>query len=419
MLYYNGDGAPNLVVPKHVDPALGPGYDYDVCNSEVLLTRVSVRDGRLVLPDGMSYRILVLPDRRCMPLEILQKVTQLVEAGATVVGQRPEKDPGLRNYPQCDEQVRELASNLWGECDGTRVKQRRVGQGRIVWGRSLREVLGENGVAPDFEVGGHDESTFLDFIHRRDGEADIYFVVNRLDRDEAVRCIFRVSGRQPELWDPVSGVMREAPAFTQDGGRTTVPLEFAPYGSIFVVFRKAIPQDRRGEAAGNSPQLSRPVELPLAWTVKFVRRWGGPESIRFEKLYDWTKSDLDGIKYYSGTATYQSEKFPLPADLAGQSPSAIYLDLGEVRTVARVRLNGTDLGVLWTRPFRVEITRAVQPADNLLEITVTNLWPNRLIGDAALPAEQRFTRTHVTKFTKDMALLPSGLLGPVRLMMAQ
>jgi hypothetical protein len=245
---------------------------------------VSVKDGRLVLPDGMSYRVLVLPDRSALPVEILQKVKELVEAGATVVGPRPEKDPSLKNYPQCDEQVRRLAGELWGDCDGKTVKQRRVGQGRIVWGPPLREVLTESGVMPDFAYAGKDESAFLDFI-----------------------------------------------------------------------------------------------------------------------------------KYYSGTATYTSEKFALPESLIHNPPSAIYLDLGEVKNVARVRLNGKDLGVLWTRPFRVEITGAVQPADNLLEISVTNLWPNRLIGDAALPAEKRFTRTHVTTFNKDTPLLSSGLLGPVTL----
>ena len=145
--------------------------------------------------------------------------------------------------------------------------------------------------------------------------------------------------------------MREAAAFTQADGRTTVPLEFAPYGSIFVIFRKPIPQDRQGTAAGNSPRLSEPVELRGAWTVKFAPQWGGPESVRFEKLYDWTKADSDGIKYYSGTATYESENFALPASLVPQSanPRSI-LDLGEVKNVARVRLNGQDLGVLWTAP---------------------------------------------------------------------
>ena len=418
VLYYNGDGTPNLVEPKHIDPALGVGYDYDVCNSEVLLTRLRVKDGRLVLPDGMSYRVLALPDRRTMALEVLQKVKELVADGATVVGPRPEQDPGLKNHPQCDEQVRKLAGELWGECDGKTVQQRQFGQGRIVWGHSLREVLAASSVARDFEYVGQDEKAFLDFIHRTDSACEIYFVANRLARDEAVRCTFRVSGRQPELWDPISGTMRDAAAFSQADGRTTVPWEFAPYGSIFVIFRRPIPRDRQGTADGNSPRSSDAVELQNAWTVKFAPQWGGPESVRFEKLCDWTKADADGVKYYSGTATYVSEKFAQPASLVRKASSPIYLDLGEVKNVARVRLNGKDLGVLWTRPFRVEITGAVKSADNRLEIEVTNLWPNRLIGDAALPPEKRFTRTHVSKFTKDTPLLPSGLLGPVTLQVA-
>lgn len=416
VLYYNGDGTPNLVEPKHVDPALGPGYDYDVCNSEVLLTRLSVTDGRLVLPDGMSYQVLVLPDHRTMPVDVLQKVKELVEAGATVIGPRPEQDPGLTDYPRRDERVRQLASELWGDCDGQTLQQRDVGRGRIVWDQTIREVLAESDVTPDFEYTGKDENSFLDFIHRRDTESEIYFVANRLDRDEAAQCTFRVSGRQPELWDPVSGKMRDAVAFRQAEGRTTVPLDFAPYGSIFVIFRKPIPQDQQGTALSNRPKFAEPVELPSAWTVQFEPQWGGPASIRFERLYDWTQADSEGIKYYSGTATYTSEKFALPASLTRNSTTAIYLDLGEVKNVARVRLNGKELGVLWTRPFRVEITGAVRPADNMLEVSVTNLWPNRLIGDAALPPEERITRTHVSKFTKDTPLLPSGLLGPVRLM---
>jgi hypothetical protein len=283
----------------------------------------------------------------------------------------------------------------------------------------LRDVLAGSGVAPDVEYAGKGADAFIDFIHRRDGDAEIYFVANRLDRDEAARCTFRVGGRQPELWDPVSGAMRKAAAFTQAGGRTTVPLDLAPYGSIFVIFRKPIPVDRQGTAAGNSPACSEPVELSGSWTVRFDPAWGGPQSMRYEELRDWTKSRQDGIRYYSGTALYEYERFDLPASLVRKPQAPIYLDLGDVRNVAEVKLNGKDLGVLWTRPFRVEVGGAIKPKDNRLEVRVTNLWPNRLIGDAALPAEQRFTRTHVTQFKKDAPLLPSGLIGPVQLMTAE
>ena len=271
VLYYNGDWAPNLVQPKHVDPSLGPGYDYDVCNAEVLLTRLSVKDGRIALPDGMSYRLLVLPDSKRMPVEVVKKIRDLVEAGATVVGPKPETDPGLKDYPTCDAAVKELAAEVWGDCDGQTVKEHRFGNGRVVWNQPLRAILLADGVKPDFEAGGgvnepaasstrpakdgdHDSKVFLDFIHRTIGDAEVYFVANRNNREEAAICTFRVRGRQPELWDPLTGEMRDAVAFDQVDGRTTVPLEFAPYGSLFVVFRKPIAADAAGKAAVNFPQ---------------------------------------------------------------------------------------------------------------------------------------------------------------------
>ena len=417
--YYNGDWAPNLVEPKHLDPGLGKGYDYDVCNAEVLLTRMSVKDGRIVLPDGMSYRVLALPEHRAMPLEVLKKIKQLVEAGATVVGPRPEKDPGLRDYPGCDDAVRLLAAEVWGDCDGSTVTERSVGKGRIAWGKSLREVLSGSKVAPDFDCLAANQDTFIDFIHRRDGEAEIYFVANRLNREQAARCTFRVAGKQPELWDPITGSMRKAMAFAQADGRTTVPLDFAPHGSTFVIFRKPIPGDSQGSATSNSPRWSEPVGLNAGWTVKFDPAWGGPESANFENLCDWSKSAQDAIRYYSGTASYHYEPFSLPPSMIHHPQSSIYLDLGDVKNLAEVTLNGQKLGVLWTRPFRVEISGALKPKNNLLEIRVTNLWPNRLIGDASLPPDKRLTRTNVSSFKKTDALLPSGLLGPVRMMMAE
>jgi len=418
--FFNGDWAPNLVEPKHLDPALGPGYDYDVCNAEVLLTRMIVKEGHIVLPDGMSYRLLALPNRPFMPVEVLQKLKELAEAGATIVGPRPERDPGLKDYPQCDTQVRKLAADLWGECDGRMVKQHRAGLGRIIWGESLRKVLSESGVEPDFQYTAKDKSAFLDFIHRRDGETDIYFVANRLNRDESVQCTFRVRGRQPELWDPVSGAIREAVAFTQSGGHTTLPLQIAPYGSIFVVFQKPLPAEHQVTEASGSPELSEPMELKGSWSVQFDPKWGGPvDPVQLDALANWTSRAEDGIKYYSGTATYQHEEFDLPASIPLNSKAAIYLDLGTVQDVAEVKLNGKELGVLWTRPFRVEISGSVRPKKNRLEIRITNLWPNRLIGDESLPVEKRFTRTNVKKFKKDTPLRSSGLLGPVTIQSAE
>ena len=211
--------------------------------------------------------------------------------------------------------------------------------------------------------------------------------------------------------------MRDAVSFTQAGGHTTVPLDLAPYGSLFVVFRKVVSPGRAGVEGRNFPQPERLTELRGTWNVRFDPKWGGPESVLFERLVDWKDRPEEGDpNIIAGTATYL-KSFDLDPGLAG-GKRRLFLDLGAVRELARVRLNGRDLGVVWTPPWRVEITHAAKPSGNALEVEVVNLWPNRLIGDAALPIEQRRTQTNVA-FTGDQPLLPSGLLGPVTVQVAR
>ena len=414
VLFYNGDGAPSFVGPKHVDPELGPGYDYDACNTEVLLTRLTVRDGRIVLPDGMTYRLLVLPQRRDMPVEVVRKLKGLVEAGMTLVGPKPEKEPGLKDYPQCDRQVKELAAELWGDCDGRGIKERHFGKGRVAWGIAPRELLARAGVGPDLSCTSPQPDTFVDWIHRSAEGAEVYFLANRQDRVENVTCTFRVDGRMPELWDPTTGKTHNAAGYTITAGQTSLSLALAPYGSLFVVFRA--PATVAAVEGSNFPQLAPVQELSGPWTVEFDPKWGGPPSAQFSQLVSWTKRPENGIKFYSGTATYRTG-----FDLAQPLPQAgrrVYLDLGKVQNLAEVRLNGKNLGVVWTAPWQVDITEAAVPTANVLEIDVTNLWPNRLIGDAELPAEKRLTSTNIP-INKDQPLLESGLLGPVRVMVEQ
>jgi len=427
VLYYNGDGAPNLVEPKHVDPSLGKGYDYDVCNAEVLLTRLSVKDGRLVLPDGMSYRLLVLPESARMPVEVARKIRDLVEAGATVVGPKPESDPGLKDYPACDAEVKKIATEMWGACDGQQVKQQTCGKGRVFWGKTVREILLADGVSPDFD---HPGDAFIDFIHRTADGTEIYFLANRKDQAATVEATFRVSGRQPELWDPVSGQRRDLPKFESKNGCTTVPLEFEPDGSMFVVFRKKLekPETRvrkPEETAANFPKLKPQQEISGPWTVQFDPQWFYPTNglsgdqakglLVFDKLEDWTKRPEPAIRYFSGTAVYRKTfGFADPSTIKNPE-SKIHLDLGTVKETAKVRLNGQDLGVVWCHPWRVEITAAIKPGENKLEIEVVNLWPNRLAGDGKLPAEQRRTRTNIGAESVPSA----GLLGPVQILISE
>jgi len=410
--YFYGEDVPNFVPAKtHMQPPLPPGYDCDTINAEALLGRMSVKNNRLVLPDGMSYRLLVLPDRPTMSPQVLRKIKELVVAGATVVGPKPQRAPGLTGYPQCDAQVRPLADELWGDSNAQPVEERRVGKGRIIRGKTLQRIFQDDGIAPDFAYESELKDASLDYIHRTVGRMEIYFISNQKSRTERATCLFRVGDKRPQVWDPVTGEQWSAADFRQAKGRTALPLEFAPRQSWFVVFggpRSLV------EEQPSFVKLAPVCELTGPWTVRFDPAWGGPESAAFEKLQDWTSRPEEGIKYYSGTATYR-KTFDLPKP----SGRRLYLDLGIVKNLAEVRLNGENLGVVWTAPWRVEISKLVQPKDNRLEIDVVNLWPNRLIGDAGLPPEKRLTVTNVRKFKKDSPLLESGLLGPVTLLTSE
>ena len=412
--YYYGDHVPNFAQLKRSDPArVLPGYDYDVITEEALLTRATVQDGRVTLPDGMSYRVLVLRDGKSISLPVLRKLGELVAAGATVLGSRPAEASGLSDYPRSDLEVARLAETLWGPIPGAGTKEVPRVRGRVIVDKTAREVLLADGVSPDFTFTASRPDATLDYLHRRADGAEVYFLANRSNRWEQVRATFRVTDNAPELWDAVTGERRFAPACTQADGRTTLPLEFAPCGSLFVVFRSPA-SAHPPTAARNDPVLVPRQHLTGPWTVKFDPKWGGPESVSFEQLVSWTTRPEPGIKYYSGTATYEAT-FDLSAALP-EARQPLWLDLGEVRQLAEVRLNGQRLGVVWSPPFRVNIAEAVRPTGNRLEIEVVNFWPNRLIGDDALPAEKRLTRTNIRKLTKDTPLMESGLLGPVRIL---
>jgi hypothetical protein len=411
--YFYGEGATRYVPGRsQVKPALPFGYDFDCVNADVLLNRLAVKEGRLALPGGLSYRLLVLPEERVMSPRVLQRLRQLVEAGATVVGARPLHAPGLSDYPRCDQQVREEADALWGVAPAT-VGHRRLGKGTLVWGKELAEVLSDLGLAPDLEAKGGPPDAKVGFIHRVIDGTEAYFVSNQSDRDLRVDMAFRVRGKRPELWEPVSGGIRPLPEHRAEGTRTLVPVQLAPFQSFFVLFRDK-PARGKPSATGSFPTLKQVHTLAGPWEVAFDPKWGGPEKVVFETLDDWSQRPEEGIKYYSGTATYR-RLFDLEPAPIRRRASSIYLDLGAVRNLARVRLNGHDLGVVWCAPWRVEITAVVKPSGNQLEVQVVNLWPNRLIGDARSPKAKPFTKTNVTTHNATSSLLPSGLLGPVTL----
>jgi hypothetical protein len=265
------------------------------------------------------------------------------------------------------------------------------------------EILSGMGVPPDFEGGEN-----VRYIHRRDGTEDLYFVANANNRIEATTCRFRVVGRQPEWWDPLTGKSRDLPEFTEENGFTTIPVRLEAFESGFVVFRR--PSRRTKQPGKNFPEIEMVTTLTAPWEVSFDPKWGGPENIQFANLEDWTKRQEDGIRYYSGTTVYKTS-FDWRMNTTEDTH---YLSLGNVKNMASIKLNDRELGVVWCEPWRVAIpSDLLQKRDNRLQVAVANLWTNRLIGDSGLPPQKRMTWTTSNPFHPDSPLQESGLLGPV------
>jgi hypothetical protein len=666
LLYFTGEDVPvpTKVEREQLSPTPPEGYDYDVANAEAILKRARAEDGRIVLPDGISYRVLVLPDDPTMTLEVLRKTRDLVNEGVCLVGPKPEHTCGLGAYPEDDAELHRIAAEVWGDLDGKTATERAYGKGRVFWGQPLPAVLDKLNVKPDFEFTSRSGDAPINYIHRHVGDSDLYFVANRRRRSEELVCTFRVNGKQPEFWNPETGEIAPAAIYDLVDGGVRLPVRLGPAGSIFVVFRSPAPSEQlraivmegktlvgvdplptpgsglhkgvtnnftisvwvkpdtelilpaagpasptdsffgpksfvfyppagevvygQGHAAcgliagrngvivyerasggpspvlvgrtplagwthlavvykagtpslyvngklvqegkksgkavhpglgeayqrddahyfhgdmsepqlftqalskdriqhlavsgvpnpeepaafelvgnkkaellfwengeykllGNGSQttservsaIGQPVEIKGPWRVSFPPNLGAPPEITLPELVSLHKHSEDGVKYFSGTATY-SKRFSVPAG-ATAGDKRLFLDLGWVEVLAEVRLNSKELGSLWKAPYRVDITEAVRTGDNDLEIRVTNLWPNRLIGDEQLPPENeydmsgglfggeikrlpdwyvqgkpkppggRITFTTWKHYDKDSPLLESGLVGPVRL----
>jgi hypothetical protein len=401
--YFIGEDAPKMT--GVTDPALPAGYSYDYINAEVINTRVKVIDGRLVLPDGMSYKMLVLPKLKTIRPDLLAKIKDLIEQGAVVMGPAPERSPSLANFPEADNKVKRLVAEIWANVDGASLKSRDLGKGKVMSGMDMQTALDQSRVVPDFNSNTRDQVLF---IHRSSADGEIYFLSNQNEKEIRFTPEFRAQGMHPEIWDPVTGEIRALPEFTQKDKVAAVPLTLAPLQSVFIVFKKA--SSRRATTATNFPLASAAVELKGPWKVQFDEKMRGPkEVIVFDKLVDWTSRPEENVKYYSGTAVYHNV-FQATKAVAAER---IYLNLADVKVMAKVKVNGIPLGGVWTAPWRVDITDAVQAGGNTLEISVVNTWVNRLIGDSRLPEAQRKTWTNNNPYRPDSKLQPSGLTGTV------
>jgi hypothetical protein len=634
VLVFTGESSPNnaLLMPEIKDL----GFDYDLIGANKIAS-LTVKNGLICTPFGRKYRALVLPETIWMTPEMLTKMGILAKEGALIVGVKPRKSPSLQQYPQCDKQVAQLAEALW--------------DAHLIKDRSIVDILKGEDFSPDFSV-ETEAADNINFIHRVTNDADIYFVANPRKESRQETCHFRVTGKQPELWNAETGEITDFAVWNENGNGTSIPIQFEPEGAVFVVFRKPVSasehivettmafksQDikplpdlkiikaeygtflpeglidvtdavansvRKGKLnihsgthlastdpaqgyikelrieyetegqrrevhaiegepvnidAGSAGELKirtavygkfdkrihgvpsrypvsnvteqiadmvssgilmipvddkfdadvsnlgqkkelhiiystagdthkryvpegsilnlaqhaseakliskdnkvtwvtpsagkityvtslgktktvqvksvpEPVELTGSWEVNFTPGQGAPENVMFDKLISWSSSPDEGIRYFSGTATYKKQV--ILSENPVQSGHSLELNLGSVQVIAEVIVNGKNLGILWKAPFKVNLDNFVHEGVNELEVKITNLWPNRLIGDEHLSEDsewgngrmekwpewllnntkrpsKRVTFTTWKHWNKDSPLQPSGLLGPV------
>ena len=404
LVYFYGEDSNLTAIFTDKAPAVPAGYGFDYINADGLIHELFVKDGRIATRSGMSYRVLGLdPYSQHMSLPVLRAIHKLVMDGGVVAGGKPADDPSL-----ADDQAefRRLADELFGDGTG----EHRVGRGAVYAGRGLADVFGALKVKPDFDYTRPESDTRLLFVHRRLADGDLYFVDNRNDRNEAVDATFRVSGKAPELWHAETGAAEPASYRIVDG-LTTVPLRLEPWGAVFVVFRKAT-----SETSRTLPEVREALLATVGgpWSVAFQPGRGAPPSVTLDGLSSWSDNPDAGVRYFSGTGTY-AKTIDAPAGWFGKG-GRVWIDLGDVKNLAEVTVNGKPLGVVWHAPYRVDATGELRVGANEVLIQVTNAWVNRLIGDQQPNAAVKYTFADIEPYKANSPLMPSGLLGPMRIL---
>jgi hypothetical protein len=443
LLVFVGEGSPNSVYLRNdFDPELPAGINFDCVNTDVLLNRIEARDGRLVLPEGTSYRALVLKNCENISLSTLQRIHDLSSSGIPIIGLMPENLLGYRISKEDVPLFHRLRDEVWS---------RPSTYAHFNWDEIFKEI----DLTPDLQIDGRSD---INYMHRKSGKTDIYFIYNPDSVDQQLECSFRIENKIPELWDPMTGKIMKSGQFAHDDKTTKVWINLEAEESMFVVFRESargissvtdIDQLKDGEyflneeneliketRSDNPPQI-----LDGPWEVEFLAEHGYEGFHVIDELIDWTSGELDDIKFYSGTAIYR-KNFAF-SNKNTEHEDRYILDLGDVKIVAEVRLNQKSIGVSWMPPFLVDITEALKAGENQLEIRLTNQWSNKLIGDERfppsysgyklegnfpkgkmmdwyvsnepLPPGQRTTFCTAPFYTADDELMPSGLLGPVRI----
>jgi hypothetical protein len=441
LLVFVGEGSPNSVYLRNeFEPEIPAGTNFDNVNADVLVNRITVKNRKLALPEGTEYRALVLRNCENLSLKTIKRIHEIAEKGVPIIGEKPVK---LLGYLSSDEDLKtfsKLVEEIWSNP---------TTHADFDW----ETIFEQEGISPDLVISGRED---INFMHRRLPDAEIYFLYNPDSVAQQLECDFRIEQKIPELWNPMTGEIRKSAQFKSEGEITKTWINLEAEESVFLVFResavgvRSVSEPEKLNTAeyfltdDNQLLVETPSENPIikidgAWEVEFLKEHDYEGKHLFETLTDWKDHHDANIKYYSGTAIYRKTfEWKRETEL---DENHYILDLGEVKIVAEVKLNGTDLGVSWMPPFRVDITDAIKEGENQLEIKVTNQWSNKLIGDERfpksfsgyklegnfpkgkmmdwyannepMPAGQRTTFCTGGFYKADDPLMPSGLLGPV------
>lgn len=403
--YFIGEDAPRMV--GIMEPWIPAGYQFEHMNAEVIMRDMTVKDGMLTLPHGVQFKVLVLPRRlKTMRPELLEKIERLILDGAIVMGPAPERSPSLQNQPEADRRVKEMAARIWGDVDGMNVKQRRYGKGMICDGLDFETLFAQLGYVPDCKV---PDGMNVYQGHQKDGDTDIYILSNQDNRALTMDVAFRVTGKQPELWNPVTGIIRKLPAFRQEEKTTVVPMKLDKNECVFVVFRE------KGEPSATTLEANYPAPLRTQvatgeWDVTFESAFKTPSPVRMATLDNLSDNANDSIRYFSGTATYTTT---VNLDRAGRGEH-MFMAFDNVGTMAKVYINGKYAGGVWTTPYRLDVTDFVKNGRNDVKVEVVNTWVNRIVGDMNLPESERETYLFVNHLNAKTSLPPSGIIGKVK-----
>jgi hypothetical protein len=446
VLYYYGDKVPNSTTPKNTHFVVGPGYDYEIVNSEILLNGLSAKNGKLLLSNGAEFSMLALDREEEINPAVLSKLNELADQGAMIVGLRPKKVGVLKNQPNTRKKGNVMINQLWTTVSGS--SQVEIGRkGKIYSGIKPSQMLQALDISPDFNYSDK-ESWLLDFIHYKKNDLDFYYITNTTDKWVSRECGFRQQSKVPEIWNPLTGQVVSVLAYHQQDQYINIPITLAPFGSYFVVFKKGVATNNFTEVSfmGQNPPLmeftrdgilflkegnyelksktgikkvanaQRKYVIDGEWKVSFTKGWGAPESVILPELTSWTNNKNTGVKYYSGIGTYQ-KTFQFQNTSPLSKDEKIFIDLGNLSKVGEVWMNGRSLGITWAKPYKFDITSVIKNGSNTLRVEIANVWSNRLTGDAI--TGEKYTSTNIKgngespRSWAKVPLIESGLLGPV------